>query len=111
MTVSTCPLSHREAVDRYFLEHRAKVIDIAAFLDRIDRAAPPEPGANARAASEDFRLAAFRATLSILTDGRGDRARRVLESLSDHSTEPIDRAPMQGAFGALPPDPEPGAGA
>ena len=26
------PISKRAVVDRYFLEHRAKVIDIAAFM-------------------------------------------------------------------------------
>jgi hypothetical protein len=34
----TCPASRSKVVDLYFLEHRAKVIDIAAFLDRADRA-------------------------------------------------------------------------
>ena len=33
----TCPMTHKETVDRYFLEHRAKLLDIAAFLDRLDR--------------------------------------------------------------------------
>ncbi|MBX3373558.1 MAG: hypothetical protein KF817_06975 [Phycisphaeraceae bacterium] len=99
----TCPLAHTRTIDRYFLEHRAKVIDIAAFLDRIDRSQPPDNG------REDFRLVAFRRTLEILTDGRGDRAKRVLEMLSDHSVEPIERAPMQGAFGAVPPPSHTGA--
>jgi len=103
MTASSCPLSRREVVDRYFLEHRAKVIDIAAFLDRVDRAAESGPPGS----EEDFRLAALRRTLLILSDGQGDRARRVLELLSDHSVDPIGRAPMQGAFGAPPPGAEP----
>ena len=87
------PLSKRAVVDRYFLEHRAKVIDIAAFLDRIDRA----QGEGA----DDYRRAALEACCAILTDGRPDRARRVLELLSDHTTEPIAKASTKGATGAV----------
>ena len=85
-----------EMTDAYFLDHRAKLIDIAAFLDRLDRAQTDE-------GAEDFRIKAFRDCLQLLVDGEGDRARRVLEQLSDHSTEPLDQAPMKGAMGAPPP--------
>ncbi|MEY2795321.1 MAG: hypothetical protein RIR10_1037 [Planctomycetota bacterium] len=87
------PLSKRAVADRYFLEHRAKVLDIAAFLDRFDRA----QGEGA----DDFRVAALRACCAVLLDGEPDRARRVLELLSDHSMEPIAKAPMKGATGAV----------
>ena len=87
------PLTKRAVVDRYFLEHRAKVIDIAAFLDRIDRAQGD--------GADDYRRTALEACCAILTDGKPDRARRVLELLSDHSTEPIAKAPMKGATGAV----------
>jgi hypothetical protein len=87
------PLSKRAVADRYFLEHRAKVLDLAAFLDRFDRA----QGEGA----DDFRVAALRGCCTILLDGKPDRARRVLELLSDHSTEPIAKAPMKGATGAV----------
>ena len=43
-------MTYREIVDAYFLEHRAKVLDIAAFLDRLERAADGPP------AREDFRV-------------------------------------------------------
>ncbi|MEE2908265.1 MAG: hypothetical protein VX527_10610 [Planctomycetota bacterium] len=91
-----CPLSREEVADAYFLEHRAKLIDIAAFLDRIDRATSDSP-------SEDFRITAFRSCITKLLDGEGDRARRILDALSDHTTDPIDSAPMKGAMGAPPP--------
>ena len=87
------PLTKRAVVDRYFLEHRAKVLDIAAFLDRIDRA----QGEGA----DDYRRAALEACCAILTDGKPERARRVLELLSDHTAEPIAKAPMKGATGAV----------
>ena len=87
------PLSKRATIDRYFLEHRAKVIDIAAFLDRVDRAQGD--------GADDYRRAALEACCAILTDGRPDRARRVLELLSDHTAEPIAKASTKGATGAV----------
>lgn len=89
------PLSRPAVVDRYFLEHRAKVIDIAAFLDRVDRAEPAADGA-----VDDFRIRSLRGAIAILLDGEGDRAKRVLDLMSDPSTEPIEKAPMKGATGA-----------
>ncbi len=90
------PLDRDSVVERYFLEHRAKVLDVAAFLDRVDRARP-EGGS---AASEDFRLRSLRAAIAVLLDGEPERARRVLELLSDPTSEPIEKAPMKGAKGA-----------
>ena len=77
MPSTPSPLSKRAVADRYFLEHRAKVLDIAAFLDRFDRA----QGEGA----DDFRVAALRGCCAVLLDGESDRARRILELLSDHS--------------------------
>jgi hypothetical protein len=91
---STCPLPAARVVDVYFLEHRAKLIDIAAFLDRIDRAGKPREG------RDDFRIAAFRKAIGLLLDGRTERARRVLESLSDPTRPPIPAAGTKGASGA-----------
>ena len=88
----TCPLSHQEVVDLYFLEHRAKVLDIAAFLDRVDRATG-QP-------RQDYRLAALRQAIQILLQPRPGRARRVLETLSDPTPDPIPQAPGKGAAGA-----------
>lgn len=90
---SAVPYTKKQAVDAGFLEHRAKVLDLAAFLDRIERA--PEPG------GDDFRVDALRRALALLQDGKPERARRVLELWSDHSREPISAAPMKGALGAV----------
>ncbi len=88
------------------MEHRAKLIDIAAFLDRLERARLDEG-----AGGEDFRTDAFRRAVRLLVDGQPDRARRVLELFSDMTTEPIDSAAgMKGAYGAVPnPAPDEGA--
>ena len=88
------PLTKQAVADLYFLEHRAKVLDLAAFLDRFDRARGP--------GHDDFRVHARQAAVALLLDGKPERARRVLELWSDHSSEPIDRAPMKGALGAMP---------
>src|SRR5688572_19873001 len=87
-------MTRSRVIEAYFMEHRAKLIDIAAFLDRIDRAKDDSGGA------ADFRLAPFHDALKILSDGRPHRARRVLELFSDPTTEPIPSAGMKGALGA-----------
>jgi len=88
---AACPMNRTQVVDAYFMEHRARILDLAAFLDRVDRAGP---------GADDFRMQAFRAALAILGDGKPERARRVLELLSDPGTEPIAKAGMKGATGA-----------
>ena len=96
MTQSTCPAARSRVIELYFMEHRAKLIDIAAFLDRLDRGDDDTGG-------DDFRIAAFRRALSVLSDGQPHRARRVLDLFSDHSTEPLQTAAgLKGAFGAQP---------
>ena len=92
-----CPLTVAEIADAYFLEHRAKLIDLAAFLDRVDRAVDAGD-------LVDFRIKALLECLTMLDDGKGQRACRVLEHLSDHTTEPLQAAPMKGALGAPAPE-------
>ena len=82
--------SKQELLDLQFIDARHKLLDLAAFLDRIDR----HPG------DDDFRITALKNALPILLSDRSDRARAILDSLSDQSTEPIPQAAFQGAFGA-----------
>lgn len=99
---STCPQTREQVINRYFLEHRAKLLDIAAFLDRLDRAQPA-------ADHEDFRQSAFCQAIQILSDGRTGRAGRILTLLSDHTRGlPQSAEGMKGALGAvaLPEPPE-----
>lgn len=95
------PMTPQQIVDQYFLEHRAKVLDIAAFLDRYDRAALAQ-GVPGSAATSDVRVRALCAALDLLRDGKTERARRALELWSDQSTEAIAKAGMKGAIGAVP---------
>jgi hypothetical protein len=81
-----------DVLDLYFMEARARVLDLAAFLDRVDRAGR----------EDDFRLRALEKALATVMDGRPERARRVLELWSDPSAEPVPAAPGKGAAGAWP---------
>ena len=82
--------SKQELLDLQFIEARHKLLDLAAFLDRIDRH-PGEP---------DFRFESMKKALCILLSDRSDRAKAVLEALSDPTIEPIPSATVQGASGA-----------
>ena len=83
-----------EVVDRYFLENRARLIDLAAFLDRVDRCADAASG------QQDYRYQALVRGLGLVLEGDAPRTQRVLRSLSDPSREPIAAAGEQGAQGA-----------
>ena len=83
--------SKKELLDLQFIDVRHKLIDIAAFLDRIDRH-PGEP---------DYRFEALKNALPLLLTTRPDRARAVLESFSDHSIALPQSAPFQGASGTV----------
>ncbi len=85
-------MTRQQVLDLYFMENRAKLIDLAAFLDRVDRA-----GGDA-----DFRLDAFKQAMTHLAAGKPERAKKVLLSLSDPTTDPIEKAPGKGAVGAWP---------
>ena len=85
-------MTRQQVLDLYFMENRAKLIDLAAFLDRVDRAT----------GDADFRLEAFKQAMTHLGDGRSERAKNVLLSLSDPTTEPSEKAPGKGAVGAWP---------
>ncbi len=92
------PQTAAQVIDQYFLEHRAKALDLAAFLDRIERASDGAPVAG----SHDIRVRALLRAIDLLRDGKPERARRLLELWSDQTTEPIAKAPMKGAIGAAP---------
>lgn len=92
------PLSVTETVQRYFLENRSRALEIAAFLDRVDRARPPLPE------TEDFRVTALRRALATALEPGPGRVERVHTILSDPSLTPLESAAKsQGAYGAVPP--------
>jgi hypothetical protein len=80
-------------VDHGFVPARAKLIEVAAFLDRVER----------YQIADDFRCAALRDAAELLVDGRPERARRILEKLSDPTTTPDTASSGKAALGAWQP--------
>jgi hypothetical protein len=84
-------MTRQQILDLYFLDARHKLVELAAFLDRVERAD----------GQDDFRLKAFRAALGELTNGKKQKGRKVLLAFSDPTTEPIAKASVKGACGAF----------
>jgi hypothetical protein len=89
----TSPLTQRELIAEYFMEHRVQVLELAAFLDRLDRAREID-------ADDDFRLRSMRAALAVLVDGAGERVKRVQLIFSDPRTELLEELDRKSARGA-----------
>jgi len=85
-------MKKEQVLDEYFLDARSKILDIAAFIDRLDRAD----------GSADFRWDNFNSCLTLLYDKDPDKTHRILECLSDPTREPVETAPGKGACGAWP---------
>jgi len=85
-------MTRQQVLDLYFMEARAKLIDLAAFLDRVERAT----------GEADFRYAGFQKALQQLGSDGPQRAKNVLLALSDPTTEPIPAATTKAASGAWP---------
>ena len=83
-------MSKKDLLDLQFIDARARAIDLAAFLDRLDR----------HDGDADIRLEYFRKALGVLRENRPDRAKAVLEVFSDTTTGLSETAPFQGATGA-----------
>jgi hypothetical protein len=84
-------MTRQQVLDLYFMDARCKLIDLAAFMDRVERGS----------GQEDFRMDAFRKALREL-DGASTRAEKVLLAFSDPTAEPIPAANTKGACGAYP---------
>lgn len=85
-------MTRQQVLDLYFMDARCKLIELAAFLDRVDRGT----------GDADFRFDAFKTAMKHLADGESRRAESVLLSFSDPTLEPIPQAPGKGAVGAWP---------
>ena len=87
------PKENQNSVELYFMEARSKLIDIASFMDRIER----------DGLTDDFRYQAFLDALKELDTDK--RAESVLLALSDLTEEPILVATTKAAAGAWPDKP------
>jgi hypothetical protein len=85
-------MTREETLNLYFLDARSKLIDLAAFLDRVERSG----------GEDDFRIRSFRAALRHLSQSEPEKAKAVLLTLSDPTMEPLETATTKGAAGAWP---------
>jgi hypothetical protein len=83
-------MNRSHITDLYFAEARSKMIDLAAFLDRVERSD----------GTDDFRMRSLRAALSELATPGPEKARRILRLLSDPTREPVPDAGTKSASGA-----------
>ena len=85
-------MTRQQVLDLYFMDARCKLIEIAAFLDRVDRAS----------GGDDFRITEFRKAMRELEAKNAGRAEKVLLALSDPTNAPIPAATTKAACGAWP---------
>lgn len=89
----TCLLTQAQLLDLSFMEHRAQLLALAAFLDRLDRAKGEHVG-------QDFRLVALREALLVLTSPEPGRVGRAQMRLSDQNLDLLELRDSQSAYGA-----------
>lgn len=94
MTRGTCPLTTSQIIDEYFIENRTRLLELAAFLERLDRSAD---GIDAGA---DFRMAAFRRAVQVIASDGPDKMNQVQLLFSDPTTEPRKKLDTKSASGA-----------
>ena len=70
------PLPATQVLDAYYLEARARLLDLAAILDRIGR------GKEASTLASDPRLVQIRQALEVLHEPNGARAERIQQIFS-----------------------------
>ena len=92
------PKTGRALVDEYFIENRTRLLEIAAYLDRLDRTDPS-------LVERDYRARAFRDALRLLDapPAAGEpvtRVERIQHLLSDPTTEPLEKLDTKSARGA-----------
>jgi len=85
-------MNQQPMIDLYFLEARHQLVEVAAFLDRLERTGE----------TADFRARAFAEAVKILGAPGQNKAREVLLAFSDPTTEPIPEATTKAACGAWP---------
>ena len=84
--------NRKEILDLYFLDARSRLIDIAAFIDRVNRSE----------GQADFRYSQFLEALNELDGNASNQAEKVLLTFSDPTEDPIPKATTKAACGAWP---------
>jgi hypothetical protein len=89
-----CPLTTRQIIDEYFIENRTRLLDVAAFLDRLERSADGVP------AAQDFRMEAFEHALRVLSANGTGKIEQIQMLFSDPTIEPKEKLDTKSASGA-----------
>ena len=90
----TCPLTTGQIVDEYFIENRTRLLELAAFLERIERSS------NGADPARDFRIAAFHQALHVLASNAPDKMDQIQFIFSDSTVEPREKLDTKSASGA-----------
>lgn len=88
-----CPMSQHALIDEFFIEHRVHVLEVAAYLDRLNRAAEQD-------ANDDFRYVALKRAVAELTSSVPGRVERVQMIFSDPDVRLLEERDQQSAWGA-----------
>lgn len=88
-------MQQSEQISREFPQVRACLLELAAFLDRNERAGQ----------SHDYRVEALESAMELLVlekEGSTERVKKILEFFSDPSVRPLEKAPTTAATGVAP---------
>lgn len=91
---NTCPMSQHDLIEEYFMEYRAQLLDVAAFLDRMERSVDKN-------GEDDFRFKALLEAIDILAGDDPQRVERMQLVLSDQDTRLLEERDSVSAFGAV----------
>jgi len=92
--IGSCPLTTRQIIDEYFIENRTRILELAAFLDRLGRSADQAAWAS------DFRMQAFSRALEALAAPSTGKVSQIQLLFSDPTTDPKPRLDEKSASGA-----------
>jgi hypothetical protein len=84
----------KQIMQEYFIENRTRVLEIAAFLDRLERAS------DGASPVEDFRMGALQRALTVLASNDPDKLGQIQLIFSDPTTEPKQVLDTKSASGA-----------
>jgi hypothetical protein len=90
----SCPLTTGQIIGEYFIENRTRLLELAAFLERIDRSTD---GSDAR---QDFRMTAFHQALHVVASNIPDKMDQIQLIFSDPTIEPREKLDAKSASGA-----------
>lgn len=93
MKCAQSTMRSKQVLDIYFLENRARLLEVAAFLDRLDRTDDPE------LARQDPRYRAFFAALRLLQGPSPHRTGDIQLLFSDPTDDPIQTAEGRSTIG------------